>query len=239
MPTLLQLPEDIKGWVNLIVILLIVGGAALRPVLNWLIAKASPNAKDALEKTAGDPGKSKPPAPGRRGPTARPVARPMPVSGQASEVARPPRGMSPASRMEVEEVPTLTPAKPVIAPPSTRRPAKRQTQPRPAPLPSSRPPVPAAESRASTSAKSGKRASKRAQKKSPPRPVREVHHELKVHVHGRGTPQTTTEEGESTTACVDELDAVRHPTRRSLRQAILMSEILGPPLALRMPDERR
>ena len=50
-------------------------------------------------------------------------------------------------------------------------------------------------------------------------------------------PQTQAEEA-AAMPCADEFHAIRHPTRRTLRQAILMSEILGPPLALREPDER-
>jgi hypothetical protein len=39
-------------------------------------------------------------------------------------------------------------------------------------------------------------------------------------------------------ALAEELLAIRHPTRAALRQAIVMNEILGPPIALRPRDER-
>ncbi len=34
----------------------------------------------------------------------------------------------------------------------------------------------------------------------------------------------------------EEMDAIRHPTRTALRRAIVMNEILGPPISLRPPD---
>ncbi|MFQ5590640.1 MAG: hypothetical protein ACE5HE_05725 [Phycisphaerae bacterium] len=43
------------------------------------------------------------------------------------------------------------------------------------------------------------------------------------------------ERGAATTG--SERDPVRYPTLRSLRQAVLMREILGPPVALRSPDD--
>jgi hypothetical protein len=35
----------------------------------------------------------------------------------------------------------------------------------------------------------------------------------------------------------EDLTAIRHPTRESLRRAILLSEVLGPPISLRVPDD--
>ena len=53
-----------------------------------------------------------------------------------------------------------------------------------------------------------------------------------------GSPDTQPETEADLVEFPAEFDAVLHPTRQLLRQSIVMSEILGPPLALRPPDDR-
>lgn len=255
MAILLQVPEGLKDWINTIVILVIVAGSILGPVAKWLIAKTGGGAEDEPKAIPGARGEVKELAPRGRVPSARPVAQPMPTPGQRREAAarphaplardsqvapstaggarRDPRTGVPTARPTVSQEPG--PATPVIPPPPRVTP--RRPPVRPAPPPAERPPVRVARSQRRISVKP------KESKLSHLEPTLDTTLGEEDTKFAKRADQLGTLRRERTAELVpevvpDEFDAVRHPTRRSLRQAILMKEILGLPLALRPPDDR-
>ncbi len=225
MAILLQQPTDIEGWMKILIPLVIVAASVLGPVAKWLIAKTTPGKEDEPKAIPGDRGAGKPPAPRGRVPSARPVARPMPTPGQRGEaVARP------------TVSPEQGPATPVIPPPPRVTP--RHPPVRPVPPPAKRPPVRVARSQRRISVKPKESKLRHLEPALDATLGEEEDAKFAKRARELGTLRT-----ERTAELVPEIvhgefDPVRRPTRRSLRQAILMKEILGPPLALRPPDDR-
>ncbi|MHC4698020.1 MAG: hypothetical protein ACYTFA_14905 [Planctomycetota bacterium] len=238
MEILLQAPKGLEGWINTIVILLIIGGSILGPVAKWLIAKTRRDAEEEPGKI-GSGGQEAKPRP--RVPPARPVARAMPVGDRQRETPEPPLATpSPTHRTARPAVPQ-EPTRPVTPPPpkvTPQRPAEQPPRPRPARPPARRAPAPAVRSERRVSPESKPR---RPQRKEPSLHVtlgEEEDRKFAKRERELGTLRVQSELETSAVEAPGEFDAVRNPTRRSLRQAILMREILGPPLAMRPPDDR-
>ncbi len=241
MAILLQRPEGLEGWINLIVILLIIGGSILGPVAKWLIAKTSRDREDKPKGIGVDQREAERRAPRRWVPPARPVARPMPVAGQKLEAAQRPQAMPLPPRPVARPVVSQEPARPVIPPPprvKPQHPVEQQMPPRAPPPPAQRPPQRVAGSERRVSPRPQKRKSQRAEQRLHVTLGEDVDRKFAKRDRELGSQRVHSEAETPTEQTVGEFDEVRHPTRRSLRQAILMSEILGPPLALRLPDDR-
>lgn len=256
MAILLQQPTDIEGWMKILIPVLIVAGSILGPVAKWLIAKTSPGKKDEPKAISGDRGEVKELAPGGRVPSARPIAQPMPTPGQRGEaVARPhaplardstvapstagagrrdPRTDVPTARPTVSQ--EQVPAIPVIPPPPRVTP--RRPPVRPAPPPAKRPPARVARSQRRISAKPKESKLRHLEPTLEATLGKEEDTKFAKRARQLGTLRTERTAELVPEVVHSEFDPVRHPTRRSLRQAILMKEILGLPLALRPPDDR-
>jgi len=237
METLLQQgPSGLGDWVEIIVVVLIFGGSALGALAKWIIAKLNPETPEKLERAEED-------KPERQAAPARPVARPMPpVAFPARPVARPMPPQPVAQRPAGGEWVFQDPSRPTARQPldEPRRAAPESPRP-PAPVV---PPVvirvePAASRPARSVARKAKRHIPKTTARTPERDLREEgdreFDRLDHQVWDVDTP-------DSKAALVvvevcDEFDPIRRPTRRSLRRAIIMKEILGPPLALRPRDE--
>ncbi len=256
MAILLQQPTGIEGWMKILIPIVIVAASVLRPVAKWLIAKTSPGKEEEPKAILGDRGAGKPPAPRGRVPSARPVARPMPTPGQRGEAAaqphaplardsqvapstaggarRDPRTGVPTARPTVSQ--EQGPATPVIPPPPRVTP--RRPPARPAPPPAKRPPAQVARSQGRISVKPKESKLRHLQPTLDATLGEEEDTKFAKRARELGTLRV-----ERTAELVPEVvhgefDPIRNPTRRWLRQAILMREILGPPLALRPPDDR-
>jgi hypothetical protein len=170
------------------------------------------------------------PATGRRGP--RPVARPYPTptAPPTRPVPRPGHAAPPTVERRPAPPPvTPRPQQPPPSPPFERRPPRELHL----DLPSER----VETKRRSTRRRAGL-PSKRAprERKRRPKLKRGVEIEiLEPSLAQRFAPRKTRDvQGEQ-----DELLAfVQHPTRQSLRQAIVMNEILGPPVGLRPFEDK-
>ncbi len=209
-------------WVELIIILVLVGGGVFSSVAQAIIKKMRGEQPDEPDQ-AGKAGQ----APPARAPQF-PVARPLPPAGGLPQAAQPrvpvpqvPRPLPPA---QIHPVPNQPPMARLDHPRVPQPPAPRpiETQPGPRPQPKRRPgprtqpkPVPQAEPR----------------EPKEEVPLAQRHLEVSadvLHAH--------TEDDELVLAEHD--DPIHRPTRHALRFAILMNEVLGPPVALRPPDDR-
>ena len=241
MEILLQAPKGLEGWINTIVILLIIGGSILGPVAKWLIAKTRRDAEEEPGKIGSGGQEAGPRAPRPRVPPAHPVARPMQVGGRQRETPEPPLATPSPSRRTARPAVSQEPARPVTPPPPKappRRPVEQPPRPRPAPPPAKRTPAPAVTSERRVSPESKPR---RPQRKEPSLHVtlgEDEDRKFAKRERELGTLRVQSEPETSAVQTPGEFDVVRNPTRRSLRQAILMREILGPPLSLRPPDDR-
>ena len=212
-------PQGMDDWIQIIILALVAGSAIFGKVTKTLIRKFSPK-KDPDTPVLGRPV----PLPRRPPPPARPVARPMPSPEGSGPVAPPARPRPVSKFPRVESLPEMlrevfaqlgdvgeTPqSKP--APPPTAR--SRPAHAAPGVERTGRQPVAA---RKRTRSKAGTTQAVKARPRS-------------VSVEKGGIRRTQIKDSP--------LGTVRHPTRASLRRAIIMNEILSPPLALRRPDDR-
>jgi hypothetical protein len=200
-------------WIEGVVVLVIIALSALGSIAKPLIKKFGGKDPDELRKRQMEQPVE------RRAPArpAHPPARPTPARPRLQPAIEPP-------------VAQARPARPV--PPSVARPAPptpRRPVPRPTPSQSVRPrPKPVANSERDLSerhlAKLESTVTERHLKTTPPsedvvHPATEAAHAYEHAVSGID----------------EEMEAIRRPTRAALRRAIVMNEILGPPVGLRRP----
>ena len=228
-----------EDWVRTIIIVLVIGSSVLAPVVKKLIA-AFGNKGEAGEKNKREP---LPPATKRQ--PAHPVARPLPQRGQPIEreamtvdaipvpphtstgdaidrprpepVARP----RPVQRQEpAQRVETARPVAREEQPARPTRPTARTEQPtRPAqPTPRPKP--------------SRRRERTHAAQPTKPRRAQEDSHYARPH------SETELEWGERPAKQTIDMERITHPTNAEWRRAVLLSEILAPPLAPRPQQER-
>ena len=215
-------PQGFDDWIQIIILALVAGSAIFGKVTKTLIRKFSPK-KDPETPVLGRPE----PALRRPPPPARPMARPMPqaptpqAAGPVPSPARP----RPASKFpRVESLPKML-----------REVFKQlgdagETPPsQPAPPPVAPSPPPRAAPGIERTGSKPVAARQRTRSKPGATPAAGVWPLV----------ASVTESDVRKTQIKDSpLDTVRHPTRASLRRAIIMNEILSPPLALRRVDER-
>jgi len=235
----------------MIIILVLVGGSAIGGVVKALIEKFGGKDSSEYRKKRTDSKEADRPQPARSGhpparparpahPPARPThppARPVATRSEAQPVARPlpTRPIAQLSQGE-SAAPAIPrpqrrspPQRPVARPaPETARqtPARptrqvRVKQPRPARSPAPRPELTLQES----------------MREFDERGSSLVDHHLTTALPSEGVAHPSTELAHPDEQIAEDrtldLDAIRTPTPRALRQAIIMNEILGPPLALR------
>lgn len=239
---------DSGNWIELIIYLVVIGGSMLGGISQWLIRKFS---RESSDDTGGPrqehrPGRS-PAPPGRRPESARPVARPMP---RASDRARsepqrpvakplPPRPVQRPTATPAEKRPARThrPVQPVAREPVRRRPAP---PPPAAPPPKPPPPKPAPPRSAQVQQRAPKPAKRKAKRRArgPVDVVSEadVERALADRDFEHALPDAGPYGHSQQTSWLGDLAA--QPTRKALRQAIVMSEVLGRPLALRQPGDQ-
>ncbi len=245
----LDLQELLRlGFVALVVVGSMVGG-----IIKNLRDKKANQAEDT--PTPGDGGPST--SPPERARPARPVAQPMPPRPQTPSAApqpppaqawqsrpasAPPRpaGSSPRGHpQQAPSAPSLRP-RPARAPLIQR---DRQAPPRRPAEPTARPVThrlrPPVELQAEAAGISPKRPSKPvARRKAKPPTARKLDKPKRRTLEQEMRARDVAAEPAIVTGEIgDEIDPIRHPTRASLRQAILLNEILSPPLALRPPEE--
>lgn len=242
---LAQQGPEFGDWIQIIVVVLVVGGSILGPISKKLIEKFG--AEKPGESDAARPARTsrpqpstprrqmqpqhsvaRPMPPGARPQAMPPSSQPLPLPEEIFQPVAPPRGMVPqgGSAEQPERPPPRPPtAAPVSVPRHMARPsvsvrAKQQHRPAPA-----------------------------------PRPKQPVHDRVEEHL-GRlesalddetaqvdvdieerlGHIESELEAPDATTKARGRTDKIGHQTRRSLRHAIVMREILGPPIALRPPE---
>ena len=201
---------EITDWIEGVVWLLIIGGSVLAGIAKPLIKKFGGEVPDEAEKRREEAPRPQPVRP------AHPPARPMP--------ARP--RPQPATEVPVSEARPAQPFPPFVAksaPPTPRRPVAR--------------PSPSRSVRAKPKVVVERDLSERHLAKLESE-ITERH--IRIAAPSEGVTHPGTEAAyvdASLVSRVDEgLDAIRHPTRTALRRAIVMNEILGPPISLRPPD---
>ena len=217
-------PQGFDDWIQIIILALVAGSAVFGKVTKTLIRKFSPK-KDPDAPVLGRPE----PLPRRPPPPARPVARPMPqaptATPQAAGPVAPPAQPRPASRFpRVESLPQMLRGVFKQLGDAGETPPSRS-----APLPAAPPPQARAAPGIERAGRKPVAARKRARSKPGASPVAGVR-PLVASVAEGDVQETQIKDSP--------LDTVRHPTRASLRRAIIMNEILSPPLALRRDDER-
>lgn len=218
-------------WMQTVVALVFVGIVVLSSVAQTIIAKMRGQQEDTSNENQSGPRVPQPRAP------QFPTARPMPRPGRPTETAYP-RVPTPQAR------PRPAPPRPVATQPPFARPQpQRAPQPPHAPQPPRAPQPPAprpVEVRFEPPPPpkpTPKRRTKQPATRTPAvakaadEPLARHHLELSTDVAHPHTELDALVLGESD-------DPIRHPTRDDLRYAILMNEVLGPPVSLRPLDER-
>jgi hypothetical protein len=214
---------DLSDMVETVILLLVIGASVLGSIAKPLIKKfGGETPEDAMKRRTEQSQRPRPQPARPAHPAARP-AQPRPPIATA-EPARP-----------VAQTPSIEPAIPPRVRPTTRptptRPIAR-ARPAHARRPASED-VPYAEVslEPDLSERHLRELQTRVEKRhiDAAKPSEEVVHPKTEDAHAYAIDHSAHEE---------ELLAIRHPTRAFLRQAIVMNEILGPPIALRPPDDR-
>jgi hypothetical protein len=208
----------LEGWIETIILLLVIGGSALASIAKPLIKKfggqdPEESAQQRRERQAGRSPAARP----RPAQPAAPVARPMP-----------PRPVVPKARA-APTVATPAPVQPIPREPAEKRP----------PYPVRRPSVPLARPRP---VEKPQRVRLVADHDLGRLEAKVAQRHLESAAPSRRVVHPKTEADHAATRPSLEFDrllaSIRHPTRTALRQAIVMSEILSPPVGLRPLDER-
>ena len=211
--------EGLDDWIRIIILLFVAGSAVFGAVTKALIRKFSPK-KDADTPALGrpEPVRLRPPSP------ARPVARPMPTPQGSGPVAPPARPRPVTKFPSVESLPEML--REVFAQLGD---AEETPPSRPAPPPVAAPPRARAVPGIERTGRKPVAARQRARSKPGAAPAAGVRSRV-----------ASVADGDVRKTAIKDLPpgTVRHPTRASLRRAIIMNEILSPPLALRPVDER-
>lgn len=262
MDPLLLAEFELREWFNLIIIVLIFGGSVIGGFLKWLVARFRDEAQDQVEPQRRTPGTKTDVRPKAATPSP-PAARPMPQRPQARErppVARPMPSQRIARAPEQGRPPIPVPSmrKPLRTQPTRRRPpvpgstgSRRRVLPPDQPL-TPRPSEPdhhraqPPKQVSSPTSLAPKTASAPAPTSSMEQRGGRLHHldpeghlgnlEPEGHV-GHLVEKARTVRGTDLTDVEGEFGSLRRPTRRALRRAVIMNEILGPPLGLRPMDQ--
>lgn len=235
---------DSGNWIELIIYLVVIGGSMLGGMSQWLIRKFSRESPEDSHGAGQGDRTGRPPAPSARRPeSARPVARPMPRPSDRAQ-SEPPRPVAkplpprPVQRpistpAETRPARTHRPAQPVAREPAPRRPTPPAV-PRKPPPPKPAPPRPkSVQQRAAKPAK--RRAKRKRQELINVVSEAEVERALADRDFEHALPDAGPYGRTQSTSWLGDFAA--HPTRKALRQAIVMSEVLGRPLALRPPSD--
>ena len=229
---------EIDNWLQIVIAILVVGGSVIGAVSKKLIQAFSPKEPDKPGQTpAGVPGAGGPrrPAPAQGpGQPARPVARPMTRTSP-----RPPSVEPPVGRPYAPPPPVVIYTAPEE---SAQRPAPRPpTAPRPRPAT----PVPArAEQRLGhlepavleEEARFEAATERRMAHLESAVPEEELHFDEDIEErlgHVESTPPVPAAAGRSRAR----VPVISRPSRQTLRRAVVLREILSPPLALRPPGD--
>lgn len=224
---------DFGDWMEIGVLLLVAAASVLAPIVKKIIQALGPKesgkeVKDILVEVEEELDEAPLPAPpARRAPPGYPVARPRPPARASS--GQPPMAKPmvppPSRRDAVAEIRETRPIEPTTLPPSSPPGPRRSAR-----TPPTRPVPPAArsfrEERLVHVAKK-QRPESQAPKKRMERPLRERDLGDLKPSHKPVAPGAGRERD----------SAIGHPSRAELRRAILMREILGPPVALRETDD--
>lgn len=216
--------QGMDDWIQVIILALVAGSAVFGKVTKTLIRKFSPK-KDPDTTVLGrpEPARRRPPPPAR--PMARPMPQPPMATPQATGPVAPPARPRPVPKFPpVESLPKML--REVFA---QLRDAGETSPSRPSPPPAAPPPPARAMPGVERTGRKPVAARKRARSKPGATPAAGVW-PLVASVADGDVRKTQIKDSP--------LDTVRHPTRASLRRAIIMNEILSPPLALRRVDER-
>lgn len=215
-------PQGMDDWIQIIILALVAGSAIFGKVTKTLIRKFSPK-KDPDTPVPGRPV----PLPRRPPPPARPMAQPMPQppTPQGSSPVAPPARPRPVSKFpRVESLPQML--REVFAQLGD---AEKTSTSRPALPPGARSRPAHAAPEVERTGRQPVAARQRTRSKAGTTPAAKARPRV-ASVEKSGIRKTQIKDSP--------LDTVRHPTRASLRRAIIMNEILSPPLALRRDDER-
>jgi len=233
-------------WIETIVVVAIVAMSALGSVAKFFIRKFSPqNERDGTPRRV----------PGRpmtqRGPPGlqRPVARPLPprsgrpvVPGHTDRERPAPTRREPIPLPEplrdilAEVVPELVP--PRQPPPASSGPPKRATVEHRASdkeEASRRRVVVSSPARKTQTTRSQGKASAKHARPASAKPRANTTEQRIGHLESNLDSMAYTSTGDP--APIDHLSAIKHPSRHALRTAIIMNEILGPPVSLRDPQD--
>ena len=234
---------NIGDWLEGIVVLVFIAASLLGPIAKKLIEKFSPQ-KAEDESDAPRP-ISPPPLPKRRAPPARPVARPMPSSSEASGQRPPyvPPTTAPRPTVLVERIPSRPPQpRPVVI-----QTLPREDQQPPYSPPTARPyPSSADRHRKTDNEIQTRRTARRSRSKSSAT-EKSLNQLATVEDLGRRADAKSTKRRRSQPE-VESVKAAAMPSSpsvlmprlnpRTLRDAVVLSEILAPPVSLRPVDDR-
>ena len=242
----LMLGQRGAGWIETVVIIAIVAMPILGSAAKFFIRKFSPQDKGD-EQASNASGGTAP----RRDP-ARPVARPLP-SRPVRPVAPGPGTVEQPAAVRRASIPVPEPLRDILSevmpelvpprpkPPEARpreevaAPRRRRTKPQPRTVSRERraaTPRPSSEPRAERS-KSG-RSSRRVPKESLETRLGSADERVG---HLQSTLVATDDAAGGDNLWRDQWASLKNPTRRAIRFAIVMNEILGPPVALRGPHD--
>jgi len=243
-------------WIEVVILILVVGGSALGTLLKWLVRKFTPEEAEreramrsqAPPSKSGEVGDPRP---------ARPVARPLPIPGSEIRGPQPPLAKAYPGQ-PVPSAQTAMPMRPGAPPPAPAsapsRPAVRSPQPPATIRRSSEPPVrPTAGPRPADAAAPDRRRREVASAKAKTvvkRPAAPRQHKSEVerrhldevvspgHLEDQTSPQPLERLESVETEAPESPDTFMAGPALSpaeLRRAVVLRELLGPPVALRTP----
>lgn len=226
---------EIDSWLQLVIAILVVGGSVLASVSKKLIQAFSPKEPDKPGQTqAGAPGAGAPrrAAPARdAGQPMRPAAKPMtPTSPRPPSVEPPVARPYPPPPVVIRTAPDEPPQRAARRPPTTPRPKSATPAPARAEqrLGHLEPAVLVVEARFEAAAE------KRMAHLESAVPEEELHFEEDIEERLGQVESAPWEPG---AAGPGRVPLIRRPSRQALRRAVVLREILSPPLALRPPGD--
>lgn len=241
---------DIQEWINTIIFLVIIFGSIFTSIAKTLIKKFSPPEQGKTKRSAS-------------GKIDKPIARPMPTIQTRQQrpfipvakplTVQPEAKPTPPKEMPIELPEILAEVFPELIAPRKTSPRKPEPQ-RPAPIPQqpTRPSSPATQ-KTRIRSRQKRRVVTEAVKPAQPKPIQETtesrlgrltsmfdqkedllgHLGTNIDPHP-GTDDIHDDQENVVTAISDDwLLGITRPSRRELQKAIVMNEILSPPLALR------